>query len=125
MIRDQIPCTMIYAKITPPVLTPVQPNPFDPPTYAEGHYLMATIPNYELGSSQTSARSVYGIPIFNDENVLINWRAFYVENVELGQTVMQNWGTNDSIVLYAIAEKRGVQIVEILQTDISPVFTFK
>ena len=84
---------MIYAKITPPVLTPVQPNPFDPPAYAEGHYLMATIPNYELGSSQTFARSVYGIPIFNDENILVNWRAFYVENVELGETVMQNWGT--------------------------------
>lgn len=116
---------MIYAKITPPVLTPVQPDPFNPPVYVEGHYLMATIPNYELGSSQTSARSVYGIPIFNDENILVNWRAFYVENVELGETVMQNWGTNDDIVLYAIAAKRGVEIVEILQTEISPVFTFK
>lgn len=116
---------MIYAKINPPVLTPVQPNPFDPPTYTSGDYLMATIPNYELGTTQTTARSVYGKPIFNEEGVLVNWNAFYVENVELGEVVMANWGTNDDIVLYAIAAKRGIEIVEILQTEISPIFTFK
>jgi hypothetical protein len=113
---------MIYSKINPPVLSPVQSNPFDPVTYISGYYMMAIIPNYELGSTTTSAMTLFGTPIFENE-LLVRWQTYYLTYVELGEEVMQNWGTNDSIVLYAIAEKTGVQIVEILDTPVSPIFT--
>lgn len=113
---------MIYSKINPPVLSPVQPNPFDPPSYVSGYYMMAIIPNYELGSSRTSAMTLFGNPIFEND-ILVRWQSYYSTNVELGEEVMQNWGTNDSIVLYAIAQKMGVQIVEILDTPVSPIFS--
>jgi hypothetical protein len=105
---------MIYAKINPPVSMPVMGSPFSAPTFVTGSYLTAKVENYKLGAERAEVRAFFGYPI-EQEGQQTEWKTLHAESIVVSKDFLDNWGTDDTVVLEEIANQKGIEIVEVIE----------
>jgi hypothetical protein len=111
---------MIIAKINPPVIASTQVSPFSSLTVSCEY--MATIAyEYRPDSPETNFKVMFGYLIYEDEEnptKLTGFRTRYETILTLTSSELSNWGTNDEVMVSAVATKSGVSVTEFIQTDI-------
>lgn len=105
---------MIFAKISPVLSIATQNNLFSQePQFITGSYLIAKTQNYKLGEESVRFEITYGECIF-ESGSLTDFKQVHSDSVVLDGETIINWGTDDSVILTAIAEQQGTSVVEII-----------
>lgn len=112
---------MIFAQINPPLSIIRQDTLFNPtPEYITGSYLTAIANQYILGANKVNFRITYGECIF-DGDAIVEFKNIHSDNVELLEEDIQDWGTDDSVILNKIAEKQGTFVTTIITSSFNSV----
>ena len=103
---------MIIAKINPVLSIATQNSLFSQePQFITGSHLVAKADNYNLGDEQVRFQITYGECIFSSGS-LVDFKQIHSDSVVLDGDTITNWGTDDSVILTAIAEQQGTSVVE-------------
>jgi hypothetical protein len=101
---------MIFAKINPVASKVLQTTPFTTTTITADTMTAIARP-YKLGSENTRFELVFGNLISgNTENNEIKFNQIMNSEITLSSTQLQNWGSDDSVVLTIIATALGVNV---------------
>jgi hypothetical protein len=112
---------MIFAQINPPLSIIRQDTLFNPtPEYITGSYLTAIANQYILGANKVNFRITYGECIF-DGDTIVEFKNIHSDNVELLEEDIEDWGTDDSVILNKIAEKQGTVVTTIITSSFNSV----
>ncbi len=105
---------MLFGKINPTAKIPTMTDPF---TYAitEATHIAATADNYNLGAKQTRFTVYYGVPTFDENQVMVGFRMHLSTSVSFDDTEMADWGTDDTVMLNKIAAKIGTTVEETVE----------
>ena len=115
---------MLLAKISPAATFTSQDGPFAQPTIVTAEYLTALARPYVAGAAQTNFEIMFGsytpavVGVEASEGVeAVQAQRAHFERVQSSQTVLtaeelSAWGTDDSVLLDAIASKLGTSVVE-------------
>lgn len=96
---------MMYSQITPAAEKTTQVTPFSAIT--ESANLMSAVARpYILGATKVNFQVTFGNGTITD-NQVSNFAELLSTNVILTSDELSNWGTDDSVVLEAIATKLG------------------
>ncbi len=105
---------MIFGKINPVISMATQDTLFNPaPEFITGSYMTAVANNYALGANQVNFRVMYGNCTFESGSV-VGFTTIHADNVVLSGSAIETWGTDDSVILSAIAVQQGTTIVEVV-----------
>lgn len=105
---------MLIAKINPPALQIVESTPFSSSTINLDYYTAIARP-YIPGSSSTNFQLQFGTVNLDDEGLIISFNNETNSQLTMTSEELVTWGTNDSTLLYLIAEKLGVSVLEIVE----------
>lgn len=109
---------MIFGKINPVISIATQNELFNPTSsFTTGSYITAVANQYALGANQVNFRVYYGNCTFESGSV-IAFQTVYADNVVLGGTAIETWGTDDSVILEAIAEQQGTEVTQVVSGSI-------
>lgn len=104
---------MIFAKINPVLSIATQDNLFSQePQYTTGSYLAAKAQKYTLGDEEVRFQITYGECVFESGSI-VEFKEVYSDSVILSGSTISTWGTDDSVILTAIAQHQGTSVVEI------------
>lgn len=115
---------MLLAKINPAATFTSQNGPFAQPTIITAEYFTALARPYVAGATQTNFEVMFGNYTPAVEGVeasegvdAVQAQAASFQNVQSSQVVLSaeelaSWGTDDSVLLEAIASKLGTSVVE-------------
>jgi len=110
---------MIFGKITPVLSLAIQETLFNPtPEFTTDSYITAVANRYALGANQVNFRVSYGNCTFENGEVT-SFKSIYADNITLSGSDIETWGTDDSIILEAIATQQGTSITEIASGSIN------
>ena len=112
---------MIFAKINPPASKIEQTNPFSATTITADTITALARP-YRLGSESVRFEVQFGTVTLDSNNVVTNFKHVMSLESILNDAQLNGWGTDDSVVLHAIAANLGANIVTILSGTTSNVF---
>jgi hypothetical protein len=113
---------MIFAKINPVLSIVTQDSLFNPTTnFITGSYMTAIANQYPLGANEVDFRVSFGNCEFDNDNI-ISFKPIHQENIKLSGEDLENWGTDDSIVLEIIASNKGIEIVDVVSGNINDGF---
>ena len=108
---------MLLAKISPAAKQIVQTSPFES-SEVSAEYMSALARPYALGASKVNFEVVFGNLVEStrpgSEEVAQQFVRVTSANVELEGEALASWGTDDSVVLSAIAAKLGTSVVSTL-----------
>lgn len=105
---------MIFGKINPVLSLATQDTLFNPaPEFITGSYITAVANQYALGANQVNFRVSYGNCKFESGSV-VGFDVVHSDNVILSGSAIETWGTDDSVILEAIATQQGTTVVEIV-----------
>lgn len=102
---------MLFGKISPQAVIPKMLSPFEQ-TEIVAEYITAIATPYKLGAHVVDFRVMYGNPVYNEENVVIRYDIIYETYIQLSGQQIEDWGTDDSIVLTEIATEEGTTITQ-------------
>lgn len=108
---------MIFGKINPPVKIAQQINNFSF-TEITGSYICATTNKYTLGADVARFEIMFGE--LNEDSFQVVTRT---SNLVSGETINQ-WGTDDSVILAKLAELNGTTVTEIVTSSINDINRF-
>jgi hypothetical protein len=109
---------MIFGKINPVLSIAKQDTLFNPtPEFITGSYVTAVANQYALGAHQVNFRVMYGECTFESGSV-VGFTTIHADNVVLSGSAIEEWGTDDSTILEAIAEAQGTSVVEVVSGSI-------
>lgn len=102
-----------------PVLTMVQQEGLfnTQVNYITGSYMVAVAERYLLGSDKVNFRIAYGNCEFLEDN-RINFQPIHMESLTISGEVVENWGEDDSIMLYEIATQQGTTVQSIISGSV-------
>lgn len=105
---------MLLAKISPAAKQIVQTTPFET-SEVSAEYMSAIARPYTLGASKVNFEVVFGnlveSPKPGTEEVSQNFVRVTTSQVTLEGEELASWGTDDSVILSAIAAKLGTSVV--------------
>jgi hypothetical protein len=107
---------MLYAKITPAAEKIEQVTPFSSVTQT-ADYMSALARPYGLGSESVNFEILFGNITFDENNQPVRFQNVLSSNLRLTEQQLQNWGTDDSVVLQQIASILGVTIESYVTVD--------
>ena len=110
---------MIFGKINPVLSMVTQDSLFNPTTtFITGSYMTAIASPYPLGANEVNFRVSFGECEFSEGEV-VAFKSIHQENIQLSDLDLENWGTDDSIVLGIIAGKKGIDVTEIASGSVN------
>lgn len=110
---------MIFGRINPVISIATQDELFNPaPEFITRSYITAVANQYALGANQVNFRVSYGNCTFESGSV-VGFQTVYANNVVLSGSAIETWGTDDSVILEAIAESQGTEVVAIVSGSVS------
>jgi len=113
---------MIFGKINPVISIAQQSTLFNPtPSFVTGSYITAVANQYALGANQVNFRVFYGNCTFESGSV-VSFQTVYADNVVLSGSAIESWGTDDSVILDAIAEAQGTEVISVVSGSIDGMF---
>lgn len=105
---------MIFGKISPVLSLATQDTLFNPaPEFVTGSYMTAVADNYPLGANRVNFRVSYGNCKFESGSV-VSFKVVHSDNVLLSGSAIETWGTDDSVILNAIATQQGTTVTQIV-----------
>jgi hypothetical protein len=104
---------MLVAKITPPAKKVIEVSPFSSTT-EELNYMTAIARPYVPGSESTNFQVQFG-SLNSNENT--RFSSQLNSQLNLTSEELSNWGTNDEVLLEIIANKLGVDVIEIIEVS--------
>lgn len=111
---------MLFGKITPTAKIGIQQDPFNV-TIAEALFMTAIAQVYKLGQSVTYFEVIFGNfnEVVNDPELPAQppFTRMLTVTVELTAEELVNWGSDDTVVLEIIANKLGVEILEVINDE--------
>lgn len=108
---------MLFAKINPQAIVANLNGPFDlQTTYAQ--YMTAIANPYRLGDYTVNFTIYYGDFILDDQDNPIGFNTKLTNSATMSAPITQNWGTDDSYMLNALAVQQGTAVVEFIENDI-------
>lgn len=109
---------MIFGQINPVISIATQDGLFNPtPEFVTGSYLTAVANQYVLGANQVNFRVYYGNCVFESGSV-VGFNTVYADNVVLSGSTITTWGQDDSVILDALAEAQGTEVVAVVSGSI-------
>lgn len=108
---------MLFGKISPQVVIPQMITPFEKIEIVV-EYITAIASPYRLGDNEVVFNIFYGNFELNNQNQPIGFSVKLTNNCTLSGQSIENWGTDDSEILNAIATQQGTTITEFVQNDI-------
>ena len=116
--------TVLFALINPTLKVPVSINEFSESVeYIQANYMYVKSQSFPLGSTSVQFQVVFG-NVTEKEGAIVNFRAEKSQNVILSGAPIEDWGTDDSEILYAIASTLGTNIVQITEVVIEEPILF-
>lgn len=113
---------MIFGKINPVISIAQQSTLFNPtPSFVTGSYITAVANQYALGANQVNFRVFYGNCTFESGSV-VSFQTVYADNVVLSGSAIESWGTDDSVILDAIAEAQGTEVISVVSGSVDGMF---
>jgi len=113
---------MIFGKINPVISIAQQSTLFNPtPEFVTGSYITAVANQYVLGANQVNFRVSYGECTFESGSV-VDFKTIYADNVVLSGSTITTWGEDDSVILDAIAEAQGTEVIAVVSGSVSGMF---
>lgn len=110
---------MIFGKINPVISIAQQATLFNPtPEFITGSYITAIANQYVLGANQVNFRVIYGNCTFESGSV-VGFKSIYADNVTLSGEAIETWGTDDSVILEAIAEMQGTTVTQVVSGSVN------
>jgi hypothetical protein len=103
---------MIFGIINPPASTVHQVSPFSSTTQT-ANLITAIARPYQLGSTKVHFEVIFGNGNISGDTVT-NFVSVVNSNTTLGQSSIESWGLDDSVILGEIATQMGTNIVQIL-----------
>ena len=79
--------------------------------------MTAVANQYALGAHQVNFRVMYGECIFESGSV-VDFKVIHADNVVLSGSAVETWGTDDSVVLEAIAAEQGTTVDAVVSGSI-------
>ncbi len=110
---------MIFGKINPTAKAAVSDSPFNHTTI-DCPYMTAIARPYRLGSESVDFEVLYGTGTsvtVDGVLTLQNFIPYTRSMVNIGSDGLSNWGTDDSTILYNIAQALGTSITDIYIGD--------
>ena len=102
---------MIFGQIDPVLSIVKQDTLFNPaPEFITGSFVTAIANQYVVGANKVTFRVMYGECVFESGSV-VNFKTIHADNVVLSGSAIETWGTDDSVILEAIAELQGTAVV--------------
>lgn len=107
----------LFAKITPAAEFVISASPFNR-NIKTCEYLTARLNRYQMGGGEEEifCEVLFGefVPAIPRE-FLEKFETYGTVRVKFTSDELNDWGTDDSVILNKIAEKLGIEIVEILE----------
>lgn len=114
---------MIFGKINPVISIATQDGLFNPsPEFITGSYMTAVANQYPLGANQVNFRVSYGQCDFDESGAVTSFKTVYADNITLSGAAIETWGTDDSVILEAIATQQGTSVVSIVSGSANGMF---
>jgi len=107
---------MIFATINPAAtVVKTTNNPFNSTTTTiTGSVMTAIARPYKLGAEKTRFEVLYGTVIQNASGSVISFQKVTSQEITLTADQLSNWGSDDAVVLQAIANQVGTAITSII-----------
>lgn len=110
---------MIFGKINPVISIAQQSTLFNPSSsFTTGSYITAVANQYALGANQVNFRVSYGNCTFESGSV-VGFNTVYADNVVLSGSAIETWGTDDSVILAAIAQAQGTTVTQVVSGSVN------
>lgn len=110
---------MNLAKINPTLKKTTQISLFETTT-KEADYMSIIANNYAIGGDKVSFVVKFGVLNLESSNAFDKFQILLRHEVVLTKDEIADWGTDDTIIFGKIAEKLGIEIVEIIEEDLTP-----
>jgi hypothetical protein len=111
---------MLFAKINPTAKMGIQEDVFNV-LISEAPYITATAQMYKLGQAHTRFEVLFGDfpePIVDpNEPAQPPFKKMLTQVMEFTAEELSSWGADDTVVLELIADKLGVDVVEIVNKE--------
>jgi hypothetical protein len=105
---------ILLGLISPTLKIPISENQFaEQVEYQEASYMLVSSQQFYMGS-ETVGFTVYYGNVTKKDDVIISFQSIYQQKVTLSGQVVDDWGTDDSDILYAIAAEVGTNIEQIV-----------
>ena len=119
---------VLIASINPSLKVPVSENEFsEEVAYLFGPYMIVASNIFVMGADKVEFQVYYGNlekKDKDDPNLITGFAPIKKQKVILAGTVVDEWGTNDSEILYAIAEVVGTSVTNIIPANIDLPFVY-
>lgn len=103
---------MLVAKINPSAKKVIEVTPFSSTT-VELEYMTAIARPYIPGSESTNFQIQFGTLSSNNDKM--KFSSELNDQLTLSSEELSNWGTNDDVLLNVVANKLGVEVLEIVE----------
>jgi hypothetical protein len=102
---------MLFGKISPQAVIPQMITPFQQ-TELVANYITASAEPYILGTNVVNFHVRYGNFNYNEENVPVSFETLHQVFISLSGEAIEDWGTDDTMILTALATEQGTTITE-------------
>lgn len=108
---------MLLAKINPAATFTSQDGPFAQPTIITAEYLTALARPYVAGADKTNFEIQFGnyVPAIDGQPAKFN--RVQSSQLVLSAEELASWGTDDAVLLDAVASKLGTAVVETVEVE--------
>jgi hypothetical protein len=109
---------MLVAKISPAASFVSQSNPFSQPETTTVEHMAVVMNNYVVGGGiRSNFQVIFGFytPEFNENSP--SFTTVTHTSVDFTSEELSNWGTDDSFILNAVANKLGTSVVEVIEKE--------
>lgn len=109
---------MIFGKISPVLSLVKQDTLFNPtPEFTTGSFMTAVANKYDLGADNVNFRVSFGECVYVSGSI-VDFKTVHAENITLDGDAIESWGTDDSVILNAIAELKEIEVTQVVSGSI-------
>lgn len=112
---------MLFGKIDPAAQIVKQTTPFEQQTIT-ADWMTAIARPYVLGATEVNFQVSYGTLVKDETGKVTGFNNLFNDNVVLSGTIITSWGSNDAVILDAIAEQQGTEVIETIDVDLNVYF---
>jgi len=112
--------TLLLGLINPTLKIPVQTNEFSEQVqWLEADYMLVEAQTFPMGSETVTFTVIFG-RTKQEQGIIVEFNPVKTQQVILSGTSVENWGTDDSEILYAVAAELGITVEQIVVVNLSP-----
>jgi hypothetical protein len=112
--------TLLLGLINPTLKIPVQTNEFSEQIqWLEANYMLVEAQTFPMGSETVIFTVIFG-QTKQEQGIIVEFNPVKTQQVILSGSSVENWGTDDSEILYAVAAELEITVEQIVMVNLSP-----